>query len=181
MMIKELTESEVVDLVDIEDRVIGHATLDECYSKGLLHRAVTIYCWNGQDEVLLQKRSHTDSWFPGFWTASCTGHVRLGEDWQMASRRELQEELGLHVEEVHLLFKYNVPLVRYGDLIENEIMYVIESNIGKSGISIDPSEVEEVRFFERQELKSFFETRTDVITPDAVESFRRYSKLKKIR
>ena len=99
----------------------------------------------------------------------------------MASRRELQEELGLHVEEVHLLFKYNVPLVRYGDLIENEIMYVIESNIGKSGISIDPSEVEEVRFFGRQELKSFFETRTDVITPDAVESFRRYSKLKKIR
>ena len=173
-----MTEKEVVDIVDAEDKILGGTTLDECYSKGLLHRAVTIYAWNKKGQVLLQRRSLSDDWFPGYWTASCTGHVRHGETWREASHRELQEELGLKIDDLALLFNYVVPPIRYGKLIESEMMYVVETNIGEPEITIDPTEVEEVRFFSPREFKDFFETNQSLITPDAIESYRRYVKMK---
>jgi len=173
-----LTEKEAVDIVDAQDRILGRTTLDDCYSKGLLHRAVSIYAWDNKGQVLLQRRSLHDDWFPGYWTSSCTGHVRAGEDWREASRRELQEELGIKIDDLSLLFDYVVPPIRYGELIEYEMMYVVETNIRESKITIDPVEVEEVRSFSSREFRNFFETNQSVITPDAIETYRRYVKIK---
>ena len=175
-----MTEQEVVDIVDTDDTIQGETTLDQCYRRGLLHRAVTIYCWNDEGKVLLQRRSLKDDWFPGYWTASCTGHVKRGESWSSASVRELHEELGLESCELSLLFKYVVPPIRYEGLLEYEMMYVLETQIGKSKIQFDRAEVEEVKFFGLQNFKFFFERNTPVITPDALNSYRRYAKIKGI-
>jgi len=171
-------EDEAVDLVDRNVEVIGQSSLDDCYSKGLLHRAITVFSWNNHSQLLLQRRSLIDDWFPGYWTASCTGHVKQGEDWLQASKREIREELGLKDLVLSLLFKYVVPPIRYGDLIEHELMYVVETHTGDLMPTIDKTEVEEVRFLTVEECKDFFETKQARITPDAIESFRRYSTLK---
>lgn len=48
--------AELFDLVDDEDNVIGREKRSVCHAKGLLHRAV--YCWvfNGQGQLLVQRR-----------------------------------------------------------------------------------------------------------------------------
>ncbi|MBC8288789.1 MAG: NUDIX domain-containing protein, partial [Planctomycetes bacterium] len=43
----------------------------------------------------LQLRSTTKDQYPSCWTASASGHLDAGEDYETAARRELEEELGL--------------------------------------------------------------------------------------
>ncbi|HVB12820.1 MAG TPA: NUDIX domain-containing protein, partial [Nitrososphaerales archaeon] len=97
--------SELVDVVDKSDRVLETRTLDECLKLGLLHRAVTVFLRNSKGQMFLQQRSKEDDWLPGMWTASCTGHVKSGEDAEAAAARELDEELGIACSPI-FLFKF---------------------------------------------------------------------------
>ena len=49
--------SEIFDIIDQNDNVIGQASREETHKKGLLHRVVDIFIFNSQGEILLQKRS----------------------------------------------------------------------------------------------------------------------------
>ena len=168
----------MVDEVNEDDFVISRRPLALCLSNGYLHRAVSIFARTMSGKFCLQRRSLHDEWLPGFWTASCTGHVKNGEDYLSASKRELREELGVETSEMKLLFKCVVPPIRFGSLIEYEIIYVLDALIEGDHVSPN-SEVEEVRYFSLAELKEFFSTNADRITPDALHVFRRYLKAKK--
>ncbi|MHB8568528.1 MAG: NUDIX hydrolase [Nitrososphaerales archaeon] len=171
---------ETVDEIDELDRVISLRSLDECFALGLLHRAVSVFLWNPNNEVYLQRRNLFDDWFPGYWTASCTGHVKSGENCFDASVRELKEELGIDSTRPDMVLKFIVPPINYADSIEYELMYVLESRSGDSEIILDPTEVEEGRFLSVPELKRFFKKNSERITPDALLSFDKYVKAKRL-
>lgn len=86
--------SELFDIVDAEDRVIGRAPRSEVHARGWRHRAVHIFVVNRAGEVFLHQRSLTKDTFPGLWNSSCAGHVGAGDDYDVTVIRELQEELG---------------------------------------------------------------------------------------
>lgn len=46
-------------------------------------------------QVYLQRRAMTKSFLPGYFCTSAGGHVRSGETYIQAARRELREELGI--------------------------------------------------------------------------------------
>jgi isopentenyl-diphosphate delta-isomerase type 1 len=84
-------------VVDEEDRVIGKAAREECHSGSrLIHRSVYVFVLNEENELLLQRRSMAKDLYPGYYTASATGHVDYGEDYVDAARRELKEELDIN-------------------------------------------------------------------------------------
>ncbi len=168
----DLTESELVDIVNEEDKVIGTRTLGECLRAGLLHREVTVFLRDSNGQILLQQRSKSDDWLPGKWTASCTGHVKAGEDPVIAATRELKEELGISIRPRYL-FKFVVPEIQYMGKIEREINLVFEAN-GDGQVKIDPKEVEQVVFFPIQACKEFFRSNIDMITLDARIAFDKY-------
>jgi isopentenyl-diphosphate Delta-isomerase len=87
--------SELVDLIDERDDVIGQATKDECHQKGLLHRSVFVFLFDPEHRMILQKRSAKKAVRPNKITAAACGHVHTGEDVEEAAHRELQEELGI--------------------------------------------------------------------------------------
>jgi len=66
------------------------------HRRKLRHRAVHIFFFNTRAELFVQKRSAAKDTFPGCWDSSCSGHVDAGEDYPVAARRELGEELGWH-------------------------------------------------------------------------------------
>ena len=56
---------ELLDVVDINDRVIGVKTRGEIHAKGLMHRAVHILVFNSKGELFIQKRSMCKDENPG--------------------------------------------------------------------------------------------------------------------
>jgi len=89
-----LNTKEYFYVVDEDDNVIGAASREECHSNAkLIHRSVYIFLVNSRGEILIQRRSVNKDLYPGFYTASATGHVNYGEDYDIAAKRELREEL----------------------------------------------------------------------------------------
>ncbi|RLG94519.1 NUDIX hydrolase [Candidatus Bathyarchaeota archaeon] len=93
-MVRRLNTKEYFYVVDEDDNVIGAASREECHSNAkLIHRSVYIFLVNSRGEILIQRRSVNKDLYPGFYTASATGHVNYGEDYDIAAKRELREEL----------------------------------------------------------------------------------------
>lgn len=88
-------KTEVFDVCDESDEIIGQKTRQEVHRLGLRHRAVHVLISNSRGEVFLQKRSMQKDCFPGKWDSSASGHLDGGEDYDACAVRELREELGL--------------------------------------------------------------------------------------
>lgn len=86
-----------------------------------LHSAFSIFIFNSRGETLLQQRAlHKKTW-PGVWSNSACGHVKLHETVEAAARRRLKYELGLSGVELKMM----LPAFRYraekDGIVENEI------------------------------------------------------------
>lgn len=97
---------ELLDVVDVDDRVVTQMRRAEIHARGLMHRAVHVLVFNSDGELFLQKRSMSKDENPGLWDSSAAGHVDAGEDYLDCARRELGEELGIDaVDGLEFLFK----------------------------------------------------------------------------
>ena len=154
---------EAVDLVDDWDRVTGSAALRVCLERGLLHRAVAVLVLRTGGKVLLQQRSKRDMWHPGLWTLSCTGHVKSGETYRGAARRELDEELRLS-SQLRPFRKLLLPPFASGGLTEREwvTMFISKSD---QPATIDPVELESIEEISPSRLRRLLTGRR--LTPDA--------------
>lgn len=97
---------ELLDVVDIDDRVIDVKTRGEIHALSLMHRAVHILVFNAAGELFIQKRSMSKDENPGQWDTSAAGHVDSGEIYRQCAIRELREELGIRDIELSRLFSY---------------------------------------------------------------------------
>ena len=88
-------DNEMLIIVDLYDNEIGTLNKFECHQKnGVLHRAFSIFLFNEQGQLLVQKRSIQKKLWPSFWSNSCCSHPRQGEDILEAAKRRLNDELG---------------------------------------------------------------------------------------
>lgn len=142
-----MSSDEFVDLVDEKDHVVGLASRRECHGNPkLIHRAVHVLLLNGQQQLLLQKRSSQKDIQPGKWDSSVGGHLELGEDYRTAALREMYEELG--VKDIPLTKLYRSKI---RNLIEAEnILTFMASYEGPINFAVD--EIEGVRFWTGAEI-----------------------------
>ncbi len=89
-----MNQVEYLDIVDINDNVIGIASKDDIYHKLLCHRIAHVLIFNQEGEMVLQKRGAKVSFCPNHWSTAVGGHVQSGESYEEAALREYQEELG---------------------------------------------------------------------------------------
>lgn len=150
--------------MDEKDRVVGSSSLRGCLREGLLHRAVAVVIVRPGGEVVLQQRSRRDTWHPGKWTLSSTGHVKKGESYADAASRELGEELGIGAS-LTLVKKQLLPEMKDRGLTEHEWVALF-SGESDAAVTVDPVEVEGVAEYTPAELKSLLAG--DRLTPDAV-------------
>ncbi|HEY6283266.1 MAG TPA: NUDIX domain-containing protein [Nitrososphaerales archaeon] len=158
-----MANDEEVDVVDNEDHVVGVATIERCLREGLLHRAIAVLVKRNNGAVVLQQRSRNDSWHPGKWTISCTGHVRRGESYQQAAIRELGEELGLK-SKVEEFRKFLLPPISSDGLTELEWITLF-TTFTDAPLTIDPVELESALEVRQSRLRKII---TDwPLAPDA--------------
>lgn len=129
---------------------------------GILHR--TAHVWvlqetDGRTEVLLQKRSEEKESFPGMFDTSSAGHIPAGEEPIPSALRELEEELGIKATPAQLhyagTFRIKYEKVFHGGLFrDNEVtrVYVYRKPVDLNSLSLQESEVSEVRWFDLEEV-----------------------------
>ena len=86
---------ELVDVVDLEDRVVGVSTRAHVRAANLLHRCAEIAIVNGAGAIYVHRRTQTKDVYPGMYDMVVGGVVASGESWEEGARRELEEEAGV--------------------------------------------------------------------------------------
>lgn len=144
-------DDEKLILVNKDDTILGYEEKLACHmGTGILHRAFSIFVFNNQQELLLQKRSGQKLLWPLIWSNSCCSHPRKGESYEQATHRRLNEEMDFDTKLQYLFkFVYQVPYKNIGS--EHELCSVY---IGKSDepVNANPSEIEAWKYMSIQEL-----------------------------
>src|SRR4051794_281839 len=95
----------------------------EVHRSGTLHRAFSVFIFNGKGQLLLQQRALDKYHSGGLWTNTCCSHPRVGELTPDAAHRRLQEEMGMDCELTEL-FQFSYRHEFGNGLIENEYDHV---------------------------------------------------------
>jgi isopentenyl-diphosphate delta-isomerase len=118
-----LTRSQQVILVDEQDKAIGEMEKLEAHKSGRLHRAFSVFIFNSEGKMLLQRRALSKYHSAGLWTNACCSHPAPGEETMQSAERRLKEELGFTTSlEKAFDFIYNVKF--QNGLIEHEFDHV---------------------------------------------------------
>jgi isopentenyl-diphosphate delta-isomerase type 1 len=134
--------SEIFDVVNERDEVVGRQPRSEVHRLGLMHRAVHVLVFNARGQVFLQKRSMAKDRQPGLWDSSASGHVESGEDYDACAVREPREEIGLKLNATpQRLFKF-APCADTDQ--EHVWVYRCEA---EGPFTLDPNEIERGGWF----------------------------------
>jgi isopentenyl-diphosphate delta-isomerase len=88
--------------IDTDNKVIGFESREKCHAcPGLLHRAFSVFIFNSQGKLLLQKRSNQKLLWPQVWSNSCCSHPKKDEDLIESAQKRLAEELGFTTQLAH--------------------------------------------------------------------------------
>ncbi len=160
---------DMVVLVDEQDRPIGTAPKIPIHTDTTpLHRAFSVFLFNGKGELLLQRRAEDKKTWGGVWSNSCCGHVMLHEPVERAAKRRLKYELGLDgVRLETILPDYRYRAERDG-VVENEFCPVLVGFIERDP-RINPDEVAEYKWVDWQEFLNQANDPETELSPWAVE------------
>jgi len=113
-----------VILVDEKDKPLGLAEKMEVHQKGLLHRAFSIFIFNKNGSMLLQRRAISKYHSGGLWTNACCSHPYPGEETIDAANRRLNEEMGFQTK-LEKVFEFYYKADFDNGLIEHEYDHVL--------------------------------------------------------
>lgn len=145
----------------------------EAHQRGLLHRAVSVFVFDGT-RLLLQRRAATKYHSPRAWTNTCCTHPRPGETPLDSARRRLAEEMGIACELVErFTFVYRAEVGR--GLVEHEHDHVFTGE-WSGPPRPDPTEVDAWRWVELDDLRRELEREPERFTPWLARCLERASR-----
>ncbi len=163
---------EIFEIVDENNKVIGTAKRSECHGNpALIHRTVHVIVFHPDGRMLLQKRSMLKDIQPGKWDTAVGGHLMPGEDFEIAGRREMQEELGVPAT---LTLKYLFDS-KIRNNIESENTRVF-STVYEGPFNFPKDEIDDVKFWTVRELRKGMEGYS--FTPNLVVELKKLFELK---
>lgn len=152
------TDSEIMEIVDSDDKVIGQATRGEIHRRGLMHRAVHIFVFNPAGEIYVQRRSAFKDRHALKLDSSAAGHVDPGESYEQTAARELQEELGITTRVEQVLW------VAACEQTDNEHLMLFQVEINLEPVP-NPEEAQWGGFMAREKLSRLMKENPDDFVP----------------
>ncbi len=157
--------TEIFDIVNEKDEVIGQKPRREVHSSNEIHRAAHVFVFNSRGEILLEKRSLKKDKYPGYW-GDVAGHIDSGEGYEEAAKREMKEEIGIEAE-LEFLMKFRKRFEN-----DQEIIMLFKC-VHEGPFKIDKKEVQFVKFLSLDKIKEMLERGEDFTpgTKIALEEF----------
>ncbi len=139
-----------VILVDLEDNPIGTMEKLEAHKKGALHRAFSIFLFNDNKELLLQKRAASKYHSANLWTNTCCSHPAPGEHLTTFAQNRLVDEMGITTS-LQPLFSFIYKTTFSNSLIEHELDHVLIGKLNATPLP-NPQEVSDWRYASLQQI-----------------------------
>jgi isopentenyl-diphosphate Delta-isomerase len=170
-----MKETEVI-LVNEDDQPVGTMEKMQVHHQGLLHRAFSVFIFDRQGRMLLQKRAAGKYHGAGLWTNACCSHPYPDETTDAAAQRRLFEELGFNVP-LKKAFEFVYKAKVENDLIEHEYDHVF-IGIYEGEIKPNEDEVSDYKYVDVSQIKNEMEAQPGNFTawfqiafPRVVSSF----------
>lgn len=164
----ESKETELFDTYTDQGESLGTMSRDRVHRLGVWHRAVNVFLFNEGGELLIQQRAAAKDVCPLKWDLSVAEHLQVGENYEQAAVRGVQEELGTSVNE---LVPYGEPTTHQlvlpeQDLRNREMTQCYRGTLSSAlVISIDPAEVADTQWIALFELHSRMQAQPNDFTP----------------
>ena len=147
---------EIVTHVHPDGRFISWETRKTIHDNQLVHRSINVFVFHPDGRMLVQLRNRNKRNFASYWDVSCSGHVEKCDHpnddpnateaaFLSAATRELSEEVGICAD---LTVVGEYPPFE-GVNYERTMIY---SCVSEGPFSLQPEEVEEVRWVTKEEL-----------------------------
>lgn len=171
---------ELIDVLDENGNKTGKInTRKAVHEKGLFHRIVVIAIIDKEGRVLMQQRAMEKKSNPGKWDITVAGHVSAGQNSKEAAIREVSEEIGINIKGEEL--EYICTFKSGGKLSENYIsnhindFYIVrKENINLNDITMQTSEVQDVKLCNKNEIEKLILNKKVVKRDKAYEELFRY-------
>jgi isopentenyldiphosphate isomerase len=174
--------NELIDICDENNNFINIQRMKSgAHRDGLWHRAIHVWIYNSQGEILLNLRAKDKSYFPDVWDI-LGGHVSAGEEPIISALREIGEEVGLKVERDDLEFIFvDKTNVYYENIKNNEFHYVYFSKFdgNMDQLKIQEEEIQEIKFIPAGKIEEELKTNPDKYLPHGDYWFKMIDEIKK--
>jgi 16S rRNA (adenine1518-N6/adenine1519-N6)-dimethyltransferase len=165
--------TEVLIFVDENDQPIGSGDRKEAWAKGYYTRNIRVMIRDENRRILSQKRSIKKDSYPGMWTVAASGHVDAGEEWDIAAPRETFEEIGVTIDVIEV-GRFNFSDDTDGKKVR-QVIRVYEGIIDSATqFKLEEDEVDDMQWFELEDLKSSMKQRPNDFTPSFHEVITKY-------
>ncbi len=161
-----------VVLVNHQDRVIGVSDKIEAHlGEGKLHRAISVFLFNNQGELLIQQRSSEKIVGALLWANTCCGNVWPGETRKQCAIRRLKYELNINGVTLKKIARFEYHLRCNEKFSEWEIDDVF---VGKYNgeTNPNPKEVKNTRWLMPSEFMQEIRTQPELYAPWVQEIFK---------
>ncbi|MFS7220484.1 NUDIX hydrolase YfcD [Rahnella inusitata] len=158
---QNISTEEWVDIVNEDNEVIAQASRQQMRAQVLRHRASYIVVHDGMGNILVQRRTETKDFYPGWLDATAGGVVQSGENILDSARREAEEELGIA----------GVPFAEHGQFYFEEenkcrVWGALFSCVSHGPFALQEEEIDSVRWMTPEEITA----RCDEFTPDSLKA-----------
>ena len=139
---------EIIDLYDKDRQALNEtAERGDELPEGRYRLVVHLCIFNDRDEMLVQKRQTTKDIFPDMWDITAGGQVTAGETSSQSAQRELEEELGIHMDMSDMRPKFTMNFRSGFDDV-----YLIRENVDIDTVRLQEEEVQAVRWVNETEI-----------------------------
>ncbi|MDP3900214.1 MAG: NUDIX domain-containing protein [bacterium] len=141
---------EILECFDEQGNIINSHTRGEIHTEPpcYWHGVVNVWIVNSQLQLLCSKRSEALSGNPGKWQTYFGGHVKAGKTFKEAASLELDEEIGIQVQnsKPHLIDTgKNTPSRHFFE----SYVYLFEGDV--ADLKFNDGEITEAKWFDMEE------------------------------
>ena len=157
-------DRDLLVLVNADDEEVGLLDKVSCHAdNGILHRAISVFLFNPNGDILLQQRHASKALWGGYWSNACCSHPRQQETTLEAAKRRVFEELGLSVP-LNFCFKFQYQAAFNESHAEHELCSVF-CGVTDRDPDVNLTEVNAWEWVSAQELQRRVENEPSSLTP----------------
>ena len=160
-----MSQDELITIVTPDDKVSGSKTRREMRRDGGIYRVTFILVFNQIGELLVQTRTESKDWCPGYFDLAAGGIVQFDEDYLYSAERELEEELGVMAKLNFSFMNYNEDLSVFPP---NQNWGAVYNVVHDGPFSLQAEEVAAAEFMS---VENVLKLPRDSITPDTWQVF----------